>query len=270
MSSINTNYEAHSADLSQNTSYSQEPDNSQDAYMPEQLVKALSNPLFPALDSQLRAGRHISSDDMDNYAFLSDFDGDLGAFYQRYNAELVRAPEGFFYLRPRSTSFIGRSVLSELDMLVGKILCFLYLSPERLAHEGIFTNQELYEELLNLADEKKLMRLVTNRATGSDLDKEKLFEKVRTSLRRLRRIGMVLPVGDDEKFRISEAAFRFGADVRVGDDVREAQLRLIRDGEAVLDPNKVNDTEDKKDASDEQSEDFSEQEQTEEQKAGDL
>jgi chromosome partition protein MukE len=28
--------------------------------------------------------------------------------------------------------------------------------------------------------------------------------------------------------------FRFGADVRVGDDMREAQLRLIRDGEAVV------------------------------------
>uniref|UniRef100_A0A5Q0TIK4 Chromosome partition protein MukE n=1 Tax=Vibrio algicola TaxID=2662262 RepID=A0A5Q0TIK4_9VIBR len=213
---------------------------SQDVYMPEQLVKALSNPLFPALDSMLRAGRHISSDDMDNHAFLTDFDMELATFYQRYNAELVRAPEGFFYLRPRSTSLIGRSVLSELDMLVGKILCFLYLSPERLAHEGIFTNQELYEELISLADEKKLMRLVTNRAAGSDLDKEKLFEKVRTSLRRLRRIGMVLPVGDDNKFRISEAVFRFGGDVRIGDDVREAQLRLIRDGEAVTDLSKVN------------------------------
>nr|WP_178306446.1 chromosome partition protein MukE [Vibrio algicola] len=228
MSSINTDYMA--------------PDtvDSQDVYMPEQLVKALSNPLFPALDSMLRAGRHISSDDMDNHAFLTDFDMELATFYQRYNAELVRAPEGFFYLRPRSTSLIGRSVLSELDMLVGKILCFLYLSPERLAHEGIFTNQELYEELISLADEKKLMRLVTNRAAGSDLDKEKLFEKVRTSLRRLRRIGMVLPVGDDNKFRISEAVFRFGGDVRIGDDVREAQLRLIRDGEAVTDLSKVN------------------------------
>ncbi len=265
MSSINTNYDAQdSAQYSDSTTQA-----ANEAYMPEQLIKALANPLFPALDSQLRAGRHISSDDMDNYAFLTDFDSELGAFYQRYNAELVRAPEGFFYLRPRSTSFIGRSVLSELDMLVGKILCFLYLSPERLAHEGIFTNQELYEELLNLADEKKLMRLVTNRATGSDLDKEKLFEKVRTSLRRLRRIGMVLTVGDDEKFRISEAVFRFGADVRVGDDIREAQLRLIRDGEAVLDPsvldkNNLNETQDKEDASDEQTE------ESEEQQAGDL
>ncbi|GAL13602.1 chromosome partition protein MukE [Vibrio astriarenae] len=87
---------------------------------------------------------------------------------------------------------------------------------------------------MTLTDEKKLMKLVTNRASGSDLDKEKLFEKVRTSLRRLRRIGMVITVGETGKFRISEAVFRFGADVRVGDDMREAQLRLIRDGEAVV------------------------------------
>ncbi len=119
-------------------------------------------------------------------------------------------------------------------MLVGKVLCFLYLSPERLAHEGIFTNQELYDELLTLVEEKKLMKLVTNRASGSDLDREKLFEKVRTSLRRLRRLGMVITIGDTGKFRITEAVFRFGADVRLGGDVREAQLRLIRDGEAVV------------------------------------
>ncbi len=145
-------------------------------YMPENLAKAITNPLFPALDSLLRAGRHVSCDDLDNHAFLSDLEPDLALFYQRYHTELVRAPEGFFYLRPRSTSLINRSVLSELDMLVGKVLCFLYLSPERLAHEGIFTNQELYDELLTLVEEKKLMELVTNRASCSDLDREKLFE----------------------------------------------------------------------------------------------
>ncbi|PMH44955.1 chromosome partitioning protein MukE [Vibrio sp. 10N.286.49.B3] len=205
-----------------------------DDYMPENLVKAISNPLFPALDSMLRAGKHISSEDLDNHALLNDFEMELAHFYQRYNTELVKAPEGFFYLRPRSTSLISRSVLSELEMLVGKVLCFLYLSPERLAHEGIFSNQELFEELLTLADENKLMKLVTNRASGSDLDKEKLFDKVRTALRRLRRIGMIISIGETGKFRISEAVFRFGADVRVGDDMRDAQLRLIRDGEAVI------------------------------------
>ncbi|MEC6816002.1 MULTISPECIES: chromosome partition protein MukE [Photobacterium] len=203
-------------------------------FMPEKLAKAIANPLFPTLDNALRSGRHVSSEDLDSHAYLIEFEKELAMFYRRYNAELVRAPEGFLYLRPRSTSLIGRSVLSEIDMLVGKVLCFLYLSPERLAHEGIFTNQELFDELLVLADEQKLMKLVTNRALGSDLDREKLFDKVKTSLRRLRRLGMLIPIGENGKFRISESVFRFGADVRTGDDVREAQLRLIRDGEAVV------------------------------------
>jgi chromosome partition protein MukE len=106
-----------------------------------------------------------------------DFQDYLEEFYARYNVELIRAPEGFFYLRPRSTTLIPRSVLSELDMMVGKILCYLYLSPERLANEGIFTQQELYDELLTLADEAKLLKLVNNRSTGSDLDRQKLQEK---------------------------------------------------------------------------------------------
>ncbi|TKI07501.1 chromosome partition protein MukE [Martelella alba] len=202
--------------------------------MPAKLAKALSNTLFPALDSQLRAGRHIGVEELDNHAFLMDFQEELESFYRRYNVELVRAPEGFFYLRPRSTTLIPRSVLSELDMMVGKILCYLYLSPERLAHEGIFTQQELYDELLALADENKLLKLVNQRSTGSDFDRQKLQEKVRTSLNRLRRLGMVWFMGNDaSKFRITEAVFRFGADVRSGDDPREAQLRMIRDGEAI-------------------------------------
>lgn len=202
--------------------------------MPVKLSQALANSLFPALDSQLRAGRHIGIDELDIHAFLMDFQEQLEEFYTRYNVELIRAPEGFFYLRPRSTTLIPRSVLSELDMMVGKILCYLYLSPERLAHEGIFAQHELYEELLSLADESKLLKFVNQRSTGSDLDKQKLQEKVRTSLNRLRRLGMIYFMGNDSsKFRITEAVFRFGADVRSGDDPREAQLRMIRDGEAM-------------------------------------
>ncbi|AOE40780.1 chromosome partition protein MukE [Pantoea agglomerans] len=203
--------------------------------MPVKLAQALANPIFPALDSQLRAGRHIGIEELDNHAFLMDYQSFLEEFYSRYNVELIRAPEGFFYLRPRSTTLIPRSVLSELDMMVGKILCYLYLSPERLANEGIFTQQELYDELLSLADENRLLKLVNQRSTGSDLDRTKLQEKVRASLSRLRRLGMVWFFGNDSsKFRITESVFRFGADVRGGDDAREAQLRLIRDGEAML------------------------------------
>lgn len=202
-------------------------------FMSAKLAQALANNLFPELDSQLRAGRHIGVDELDNHAFLMDFQDELEGFYARYNVELVRAPEGFFYLRPRSTTLIPRSVLSELEMLVGKVLCYLYLSPERLANQGIFSTAELYEELLSLADEAKLLKVVNNRSTGSDLDKQKLLEKTRGALNRLRRLGMITFVSaDNSQFVIAESVFRFGADVRSGDDPREAQLRLIRDGEA--------------------------------------
>lgn len=206
-----------------------------DKYMPVKLAQAIANSIFPELDSLLRSGRHIGIDELDNHAFLMDYQPELEQFYQRYNVELIRAPEGFFYLRPRSTTLIPRSVLSELDMLVGKVLCYLYLSPERLAHEGIFTLQELYEELMSLADESKLLKLVNQRSTGSDLDRQKLYDKVKTSLNRLRRLGMVFFIigNDSSKFRINESIFRFGADVRSSDDMQEAQLRLIRDGEAM-------------------------------------
>ncbi len=46
--------------------------------MPVKLAQALANPLFPALDSALRAGRHIGLDELDNHAFLMDFQDYLG------------------------------------------------------------------------------------------------------------------------------------------------------------------------------------------------
>ena len=208
-------------------------ENIQDVISPK-LALAIANPIFPQLDSQLRAGRHISLEALDEHAFLMDYQSELEQFYRRYHVELIRAPEGFFYLRPKATTLIARSAMSEMEMLVGKVLCYLYLSPERLAQQGIFSQDDAYEELLNLADETKLLKAVNPRSTGSDLDKAKLAEKVGGALRRLGRLGMITRVGDQnsKKFVIAESVFRFGADVRAGDDPREAQLRLIRDGEA--------------------------------------
>jgi len=95
--------------------------------------------------------------------------------------------------------------------------------------------QELFDELVSLADESKLLKLVNQRSTGSDLDRQKLFDKVKTALNRLRRLGMIFFIvgNDSSRFRINESIFRFGADVRSSDDAQEAQLRLIRDGEAI-------------------------------------
>lgn len=202
--------------------------------MSVKLAQALANSLFSALDSVLRLGRYIGFDELDNYVFLMDFQEYLEEFYARYNVEFIRVLEGFFYLRLRFITLIFRFVLSELDMMVGKIFCYFYFSSERLANEGIFIQQELYDELFILVDEVKLLKLVNNRLIGLDVDRQKLQEKVRFSFNRLRRLGMVWFMGyDSSKFRIIESVFRFGVDVRVGDDFREVQRRLIRDGEVM-------------------------------------
>lgn len=206
----------------------------QPKYLSNKMAQAIANSIFPELDTALRAGRHIGLDELEQHTFLMDFQAEFEQFYQRYNVELILASEGFFYLRPCSTTLIARSVLSELDMMIGKVLCYLYLSPERLAHEGIFTLQVLHEELLTLADENKLLKLVNQRSSGSDLDRQRLYDRVKRSLNRLRRLGMLSFVDNsNSKFRIAESIFRFGADVRRGDDMQEAQLRMIRDGEAI-------------------------------------
>ncbi|WP_418139917.1 chromosome partition protein MukE [Oceanimonas smirnovii] len=204
-----------------------------DQALDPRLVQAIANPLFPALDNQLRSGRHITADELEQHSLLQEYYPELDAFYQRYQAELVRAPEGFYYLRPRSTSELGTSILSELEMLVGKVLCYLYLSPDRLINEGVFSVEDLQEEILTLSNEQALLRMVNQRAGGSDLDKRKLADKLKSAIRRLKRIGMVSSVGNQDKFRITEAVFRFAADVRSDEDPRELQLRMIKEGEAV-------------------------------------
>ncbi|MFL9593281.1 chromosome partition protein MukE [Aeromonas schubertii] len=202
--------------------------------LPLRLAEAIANPLFPRIDTALRSGRHISADEFEQHSVLIDYHLEFELFYGRYQVELIKAPEGFFYLRPRPSADIGTTVLSELDMLVGKVLCYLYLSPERLASEGVFAMAELQEEILTLSDEKQLLRMVSSRTGGTDLDKKKLLEKIRTSLRRLRRLGMVTALGNGDKFKVNESVFRFAADVRSDEDPRAVQLRMIQEGEAIF------------------------------------
>ncbi len=64
--------------------------------MPVKLAQALANPLFPGRwTAPYVSGRHIGLDELDNHAFLMDFQEYLEEFYARYNVELIRAPEGF-------------------------------------------------------------------------------------------------------------------------------------------------------------------------------
>lgn len=199
----------------------------------KRMSQALSNALFPAIDSQLRAGKHIGQDDFIAQDYLVAHQTELAQFYARYHVELVRAPEAFFYLRPRASTLIARSSLSQLEMIVGKVLCVLYLSPERLAQEGVFTLADLHEELFTLIDLPQLARAI-NQRSSSDLDKQKVYEKVKSALNRLKKMGMITFLkNNDDRFLIHEAVFRFGGDVRQEEQAL-ALRQLLQNGEAIL------------------------------------
>ena len=83
----------------------------QDVISPK-LANAIANPIFPTVDSLLRSGRHISTDQLDNHAFLMDFQNELDGFYRRYNVELIRAPEGFFYFTRRTEMTVLQKAFS--------------------------------------------------------------------------------------------------------------------------------------------------------------
>ena len=80
--------------------------------LPLRLAEAIANPLFPRIDTALRSGRHISADDFEQHSALVEFHGELEIFYGRYQVELIKAPEGFFYLRPRPSADIGTTSTS--------------------------------------------------------------------------------------------------------------------------------------------------------------
>ena len=80
--------------------------------MPVKLAQALANPLFPALDSALRSGRHIGLDELDNHAFLMDFQEYLEEFYARYNRRVLLFTPTFHHADPSfrlvGTGYDGR------------------------------------------------------------------------------------------------------------------------------------------------------------------
>ncbi|MCZ8487279.1 chromosome partition protein MukE [Vibrio lentus] len=58
---------------------------------PEETGKSDMKLVYPALDSMLRSGKHVSIEDLDNYVVF-DFEAELAFLTNRYNTELVKAP----------------------------------------------------------------------------------------------------------------------------------------------------------------------------------
>ncbi len=102
------------------------------------LAAAIANPLFPAVDSQLRSGKHIGTEHLDNHAFLLDFQTELDLFYRRYNVELIRAPEGFFLFTSQSNYAHCPFCVNRIGNVSGQGVVLFVFKPGAFGAAGNF------------------------------------------------------------------------------------------------------------------------------------
>lgn len=195
----------------------------------EQWEAVLSHPQFAAVDTALRGGGHITAQRLDRLLFVQEHEERLRAFYALYQASLLRAPEGFFFLTIADSSPMGRRQLSLWDMAVGKVLCFLYLSSSGPRPAKPVFLADIVQALQQLLPPERLLAALGTKAMGSDVEKERLLERLRTSLGRLKRMGMVSSASGSEGVYLSEAVLRFASDVREG---AFGKAQLFASGEA--------------------------------------
>jgi chromosome partition protein MukE len=199
----------------------------------DRLEDVVSDPLFPETDLMLREGRHIDADDVDAYVFLDGAQGLLEAFYRRFGCELVKPPDGYFYLRP-SGDRLGRRHLSVGEMLVGQALALLYLDPATVQAAGRVSPAQLTELLANLVGEDQLVGALNprRRRRHDHVAEEAVRREIDKAVRTLSRLGFV-DVVDGDTLRLRTPLLRFADAVRGLGDPRQTLARMVQRGDAV-------------------------------------
>lgn len=194
-------------------------------------MSIFQSPFFPQVDTKLRAGYHISEDDIELTSFVSEHLDELREFYSNYAVDLVRTSEHVFYLRAKDNSMMGRVTLSALDMLVGRLLCYMkmHLHDYDRGMTGWFPFESLIAEFRALVPSDVVAAIYKSRENLTDQELNKLVDKIKTTLRRLKKLNFVsLKEGAELYVKVNNGIFRFSADVRSGDE-GEGLLRLIRE-----------------------------------------
>lgn len=196
----------------------------------ERLENVVQDALFPEIDLALREGRHIDTSDADRFGFLAAAQPLLEDFYRRYGCELVRSPDGYFYLLP-SGERLGRRHLSVGEMLVGQALALLYLDPATIQAAGTLPRAQLLELLANLVGQDRLVVELNPRRRRRDerIAEELVRKELDKALRSLAALGFV-ELLEDEHLRLRASLLRFAEPVRGLEPPEEALRQLIAQG----------------------------------------
>lgn len=198
------------------------------------LEDVIRHDAFPEVDSALRAGRHVTSDELDWYDLLHAAAPFLEAHYRRWGLELTYRVEGYYFLTPTRDG-VRRRKLTHAEMLVGQALALLSLDPGTLAARGVVQRGDVLRLLANLVGEEKLgARIHPRRKRENErMAQEALRQELFKAMRSLADLGFCETVGE-EGVRLRSSIMRF-ADLARGADPRAALEKLVEKGEAVVD-----------------------------------
>jgi chromosome partition protein MukE len=190
---------------------------------------------FPDVDLALRRGRHVDREDEAWYAFLSDAQEQLEAFYARFGCELIHRTDGYFYLLPTGDK-LGRRHLSVPEMLVGQALTLLYLDPATVQNGGLVTREDVLGHLAAVMGTDALMHALNptkKKRVDERVAQEAVRHRVGEAIRKLSLLGFVELVESD-RLRLRSALLRFAEPVRGEDSPAEALQALVARGEVLL------------------------------------
>lgn len=192
----------------------------------------IADDLFPEVDTDLRAGRHVATDDLDAFEFLRAAQHLLEPHYRRWGLELTHRAEGYFFLVPTRDG-VRRRQLTHAEMLAGQALALLWLDPGTLAANGVVRRDEVLRLLASLVGEDKLVARMNPRRKRRDerVDQEMLREEIQKAIRTLANLGFCVLEGE-ESVRVRPTIMRF-ADLARGPDRKAALEKLVARGEAV-------------------------------------
>lgn len=197
------------------------------------LAEVIEDEVFPEVDLLLREGGHIDERDLDRFTFLEDARPWLESFYVRYGCDLVRSPEGFYYLEPRGDRF-GRRTLSAAEMLVGQALCLLRLDPATLRTTGRVDRTAVIQLLERLVGAERLGRALNpRRRRARTVEESEIRKDVGGALRTLARLGFVEI--ENESILLRTPLMRFAEPVMLQPHPERALAGLIREGSLATD-----------------------------------
>ena len=131
----------------------------------------------------------------------------------RFGCDLVRSPDGYFFLSPRGDR-MGRRSLDAAEMLVGQTLCLLRLDPGMLRTSWRVARLRVLELLEQLVGAERLGQVLNPRRKrrSQAVEEEEIRKDVAGAIRTLARLGFV-DVEADDQLRLRVPLLRFAEPV---------------------------------------------------------